>query len=416
METHQFTHRGKKRVMTRANDLRCWQYRCRHRNVEYRRGLGSPLKAVAERNAKTFLDSLLEDRFSEVLAMQLRKPTEAKLANVGAIIASYESNAAASLKIKPNTVRGNVHCLRSIVCVGNAKHGSGAKLSEHDVDRLAASVMADKAATNRWLLAQRAAGRSDASIRSVLRQARSVLSSEARDLVYAGLRLPVVEEWLPISAKWDIEDTRWNPLTEAVTSALDAAADSLWAGVVDPAKLAEERTAAANLWTCYMLMARCGLRNCEVRAARWSWIEERKSTDGTIAHVLVVKNRPDEDYQVKNGLAGEVRIPREVAACMVLLKQVGDVFILRANHMTARRIIAERTINDWLRPMMPRERRTCAYELRKWAGSRVAAQRGIYAAQRFLRHRSIKTTESYYVAWLQDAVGLDEIAEPLGIE
>jgi len=79
----------------------------------------------------------------------------------------------------------------------------------------------------------------------------------------------------------------------------------------------------------------------------------------------------------------------------------GDrVFYLPGGSMTERQILAERRINRMVRPILPGYRKG-AYELRRWAGSRIWTEVGPAAAQRFLGHASISTTERYYSRYLR---------------
>jgi integrase len=68
--------------------------------------------------------------------------------------------------------------------------------------------------------------------------------------------------------------------------------------------------------------------------------------------------------------------------------------------VTARKDICQRAINRFVRRFLP-DREEGAYELRKWAGSQVWSTQGAEAAQMFLGHRSITTTERYYARYLR---------------
>jgi len=69
--------------------------------------------------------------------------------------------------------------------------------------------------------------------------------------------------------------------------------------------------------------------------------------------------------------------------------------LVQARTLTERRIICQRASNRFVSQFLP-DRPKCAYELRKWAGSLVWSTQGAEAAQHFLGHRSMSTTERYY--------------------
>jgi len=77
--------------------------------------------------------------------------------------------------------------------------------------------------------------------------------------------------------------------------------------------------------------------------------------------------------------------------------------------LTARAKLCDRDICRFVEPFI-KGRRKLAYELRRWAGLRVATRYGVYAAQAFLGHRSVTTTEKFYaknLARMQSASRLD---------
>ncbi len=41
------------------------------------------------------------------------------------------------------------------------------------------------------------------------------------------------------------------------------------------------------------------------------------------------------------------------------------------------------------------------HELRAWAGSKVLERYGVYEASQFLRHKDVRTTQKYYLRYIQ---------------
>jgi integrase len=350
------------------------------------------------RNAKFFIDSLLSERWEDIAAVS-RQRSEGKLATVGQVLDAYEAAAGATLRIKDRTVAGNLSALKGILTL--------AKPEVHDVRELSAECLAGDGVLRAFVLAARKAGRPDGSIKSQINQARSVVCREVLP-VYEGLRLPDVGTF-GVDIAWRLEDVGFAPIPDAAIAGMESAvAERLrFARSSDGTEL--ERAEALGIWLVYMLMARLGMRNSEVAAARWGWIEERvdRSRPGETVWVMVIQDRRAEGYEVKNGLAGAVAVPAELRAELERTREAAKPgeYLVRAPHATAREWICYRAINDFLRPWLP-GREKVSYELRKWAGSLVALREGIYAAQQFLRHRSVKTTETYYRAFLVEAAGV----------
>ena len=136
-------------------------------------------------------------------------------------------------------------------------------------------------------------------------------------------------------------------------------------------------------------MARLGLRDVEVWNMRWDWFVERE--DGRI----VLDVRCNEDYTTKSGESRMIGVSQEMWQELSQLREEGQVFYLPGATKTERRNTVERRLNDLVRPILAGYRKR-AYELRRWAGSRVWTEQGPAAAKEFLGHASITTTERYY--------------------
>jgi len=150
------------------------------------------------------------------------------------------------------------------------------------------------------------------------------------------------------------------------------------------------RDADPAAWLTYMLMSRLGLRNIECERATLDWL--RPDEHGTW-HLHVPAT--------KGGTARALALPADLPVTEIhSVAGSGGTHLIPARNPTERRDICQRQINRFVTRFLP-DRTKCAYELRKWAGSLVWSTQGSEAAQSFLGHRSIATTERYYARFLR---------------
>lgn len=136
-----------------------------------------------------------------------------------------------------------------------------------------------------------------------------------------------------------------------------------------------------------------GLRLAEMSQARWSWHTERNGYP-----IL------DGRAQVKNG-SGLVQV-RALDPYYSTMKRIAQAnkwwgetpsspdLIIQGNN-TYRTDGLFRAVSDWLRQLGWETMKT-NHALRAYAGSQVAMRYGIYEAQMFLRHSTVKVTEQNY--------------------
>lgn len=216
------------------------------------------------------------------------------------------------------------------------------------------------------------------SINSDIRHARAVFSKAARRDVYKvnKIALPITLDDFMVATGAD--DSRnqggYIPIPRSSLADLDGA-------------LAKIKDTEPDLWIVVSLMRRCGMRNSEVLAARGEWIIDTEE-----GPAIAIIARPY--FSPKNGRGGEILIDLELAA--MLIQKPDDHLVAPGKLPTQRYNLIYREASAWVRQFIGKSRKKSLYELRKEAGSRVAAESGLFAAQALLRHKSQATTEKYY--------------------
>ena len=203
-----------------------------------------------------------------------------------------------------------------------------------------------------------------------------------------------------------VEHKGFIPWDEEVYRAMDEAS----------LKLKDEQP---ELWLVNALLRRTGVRDAELLAAKRDWIEEDAATGRAW---LVIKNRGAEFKVLKHGRAYR-RLELDEELKGVLLPKKGYLITAPAQVNEpgtgtrtssgeapwARYDFIYRTHCEWLRQFIP-DRVKANHELRMYAGSLVFKRDGLAAASYFLGHKSVVTTERYYVAYLGETPMLDGAA------
>ena len=144
-----------------------------------------------------------------------------------------------------------------------------------------------------------------------------------------------------------------------------------------------------HLYLLAGMMFWCGARNMEAAHARRPWLT--RNGDGT----CWLSIRPDDTFKPKYG-SRTVPVPASFAGELETLG-AADFFTTDGCTKTARRDMVYRALNAWIKAILPGRD---AYDMRKHAGSVVAKTQGIWAAQTFLGHKYITTTQSYYAGMI----------------
>jgi integrase len=340
-------------------------YYCKfeHQGRQHFKMLDTRVKRIAEVRARKYRDEVIAGNWTRVDELRSRSA----VATIGDVVLLYQGPASA-----PANVRALLQILRTV-------HAG-------DPLRLSSSVLTRELVREY----QRRAGTRPASINSMLRQARAVFSKRAME-DYESLTLPDLDGFMNASGL-KVQKLRGEfvPIPAEVLAAIGKMVDK-WRGSRD------------DLVAVYLLARYLGMRNVEIAAARWGWVER---TDAGAD--MVIRERADQGFAPK-GYAGRVPIGRGVLRELDGIRgAVGpDDHIVPAATATDRHGVIYRSFNEALRPHLP-GRQKCLYELRKQAGSEVFTEQGLAAAQEFLRHADIGTTKRWYATLLNPVRPLGE--------
>lgn len=363
----EFVHRGRKRKIYRREPQGNFQTRRMVAGKDLTKTLDSPIATIAIKNARAWLDavqqSAADEKWSRLDPVRSRTPW----ASIKDILERYESRATGSVKMERSTAVANANCLRQLLRVVTGTE---------DPDQLRADVLTEATART-YIEKRRAAKHSESSTKSSLSQARSVFSP-AILYIYDGLKLPDLSGFR-VAIRFNTgEDSGFEPIPHDAIARMEEAAIALRA--VDPAT-----------WLVYMLMSRLGLRNIEMERATLSWLRQDESGNWHL-----------DIPETKGGTARNLALPADLSHSdirQIAATQENGVHLIPARTITERRTILKRTINRFVIQFLP-GREKVSYELRKWAGSLVWSTQGSEAAQHFLGHRSMSTTERYYAKFL----------------
>ena len=364
----EITHQGKSYQLWRRGDNLYLRIMRDRRQIW--KSLKSSNKAVAIATAKKYLDEQSRTGWApEVVAA-----SPARLATLGEILSRFEDPKNISrLLISERSVAQYASALKTLVSTGTGKEY---------IPSISSSILTEKLVRD-FIARSREAKRPDHSINSHLTTARCVLSEKFSE-IYDGLTLPDLKGFRLKKNFKGNKSEGFRDFGRQTVIDMESAAEALWQ-VREP------------VWVVYAMMSQLGLRNGEVERAKWSDFEERtifnaNGESSTIRTFRVVA-------QYEEAIEGEIEVSDELWQKLSAYKKDDSEFVVPGKNKTERAIYCERMINRFVERFIP-DRQKKSYELRKWAGSIVATRHGIYAAQRFLRHRSVTTTERYYATYL----------------
>ena len=204
---------------------------------------------------------------------------------------------------------------------------------------------------------------------------------------YEDLRLPDLSSFRNERIEMP-KRTKPRALNTGVIAAINAAAPNL--AKSDPA-----------VYVAFLMFSRLGLRNIEIRNAKWSWIENGR---------IGIIERPEENFYPK-GSEGWVPISPDVLKELMKFRHLStNDYIVPGATMTERRDAVDRRHSAWVGQWI-KDRSKTSYELRRYAGSLVYhATRDILKVRDFLRHASVETTQQWYAYLLDDvpSIGMDD--------
>jgi integrase len=335
--------------------------------------------AAAKARAKLIIEPILNGQWETAEKLKSRSG----YATIGELLERYQAGAGD----RPNTVRNNSSALRLII---RAVHAS-------DPDRESSSVLTAELIRKFERIRMAAAKteperhRARASIRSYVVQARSVVAPRKMRF-YEDINLPNLDGFRNERVEMP-KRSKPRALDTGVIAAINAAAPKL-------------ASTDAAVYVAYLMFSRLGLRNVEIRNARWGWIESGR---------IGIIERPEENFYPK-GSEGWVPIAPDVLQELMRFRNLStNDYIVPGVTATERKDAVDRRHSAWVGQWI-KDRSKTSYELRRYAGSLVYnATRDILKVRDFLRHASVETTQQWYAYLLDDvpSIGMNDFVPAL---
>jgi len=338
--------------------------------------------AAAKERAKKIIEPILNGQWETAERLKSRSG----YATVGQIIERYQ----ASAEDRPGTVRNNISALRLLIRVvhpGNPDEQNSSVLTGELIQQFERSRLAA-------VKTEPERRRTRTSIRSYVVQARSIVAPRKMRF-YDDLTLPDLSGFRSEKVEMP-RRTKPRALDVGVIAAINAAAP----------KLAESDPA---VYMAFLMFSRLGLRNVEIRNARWSWIENGR---------IGIIERPAENFYPK-GSEGWVPIAPSVLKELMRFRDLStDDYIIPGRTATDRKDAVDRRHSAWVGQWIKNRSKT-SYELRRYSGSLVYnATRDILKVRDFLRHASVETTQQWYAYLLDDvpSIGMNDFVPALRVQ
>jgi integrase len=239
--------------------------------------------AAAKARAKLIIEPILNGQWQ--VAEKLK--TRSGYATIGDIIERYLENA----QDRPVTIRNNISALRLMIRTTRPTDPDDQSSLILTVD-LIRSFERTRLANARTETERR---RARSSVRSYVVQARSLVAPRKMHF-YEGLNLPDLSAFRSERIEMP-KRAKPRALNTGVIAAINAAAPKM--ASKDPA-----------VYVAFLMFSRLGLRNVEIRNAKWSWIENGR---------IGIIERPEENFYPK-GSEGWVPISPDVLAELMKLR------------------------------------------------------------------------------------------------
>jgi hypothetical protein len=343
------------------------------------RSLRTNVVAAAKARAKLIIEPILNGQWETAEKLKSRSG----YATIGDIIDLYLSHA----QDRPSTIRNNSSALRLVVRTvrGGDPDSQNASVLTGDLIRQFERIRIADVKT------ESARHRARASIRSYVVQARSLVAPRKMRF-YETISLPDLSSFRNEKVEMP-KRSKPRALDMGVISAINAAAPKL--ALTDPA-----------VYVAFLMFSRLGLRNIEIRNARWSWIENGR---------IGIIERPEENFSPK-GSEGWVPIAPDVLKELMRFRNLSiNDYIVPGATATERQIAVDRRHSAWVGQWI-KDRSKTSYELRRYAGSLIYnATRDILKVRDFLRHASVETTQQWYAYLLEEvpAIGMNDFVPQL---
>lgn len=359
----------------------------------------SNLREAAKKAQKLYMRIVVEG-WGPVLGQMKPQPAKKTPATV-ITLGDYMAAARAAAAVSPRSLEGYCRSLRRIVAgtlgmKGDKKRfGPGNGGSKAWRERIERTPLADVSAAkvNQWALSYLKKGKDPAaamrrkhSFNSLLRQAKGLFSAQVVERLGSGLELP-------------------NPLPlEGVKPFKCGAASMRYRSNIDPhalLKMAREELGtdpeSREKWKAFLLAFLCGLRKAEIDTLTWDQIDFTRG---------VIRIERTKHFAPKTqDAAADVDMDPELVELLRGLKAhaSGDFYLESelaprpdAKFAFYRAANTFDALNEWLNKKGVTARKKL-HELRKEAGSLLAKESGLFAAQLFLRHSSPQTTALHYL-------------------
>jgi integrase len=341
----------------------CYYLRFKLKGKAYLRSLRTTVRAIATSRAKVIVRNILSGDHEADAASKSRS----EYGTVGQLLEIYAKHGGPT-----RTPRENAAALRSVVSV---------KGGDPDKQRL---TVLTGALVREWVRVRKDEI-SAHSLASNWVKAKCVLGRKfLPHYEDAGLKIPDLKSFL--GAQVEQPDRRLpRALDEGVIRSIMAAAPELKRA--DPA-----------CYVAFLLFSRLGMRNVEIEAARWDWIERTER-----GAVMAIIERPEEGFSPK-GNEGRVPISADTLAELEEFRALStDGHIVPARHKSERAEIVDRRHSAWIGRWI-KDRSKTSYELRRYAGSLILklTNGDIMAVRDFLRHADVMTTQKWYAYRLRE--------------
>jgi hypothetical protein len=335
--------------------------------------------ATAKARAKLIIEPILNGQWETAEKLKSRSG----YATIGDIIERYLSQA----HDRPATIRNNSGALRLLIRTvrGGDPDAQSAAVLTGDLIRQFEQIRITDAKT------EPARRRARASIRSYVVQARSLVAPRKMRF-YEDINLPNLDAFRNERVEMP-KRSKPRALDTGVIAAINAAAPKL--ASTDP-----------EVYAAFLMFSRLGLRNVEIRNARWHWIENGR---------IGIIERPEENFYPK-GSEGWVPIAPDVLKELMRFRSLStNDYIVPGATATERKDAVDRRHSAWVGQWI-KDRSKTSYELRRYAGSLVYnATRDILKVRDFLRHASVETTQQWYAYLLEDvpSIGMNDFVPSL---
>lgn len=223
------------------------------------------------------------------------------------------------------------------------------------------------------------------SANSVFRAVKSLFTKAARNH-YAHIQLPEKFDDILETMNYErVEKKKYRlPPTAVIERVMNDAAQ-LRNGYVDAA--GDDVAPDMNMYLTFLLAAHCGQRKKEIAHAMREWIEHTKPPR------MWVRSTPDFLAKGKDEGFAEVE-PWVIDE----LETFGGPALLLSGGAKERKVMVFSRLNRWLksRGLGTKKGEKAVHGLRALFGSMIATTRGIFTAQKFLRHKTVDVTNDSY--------------------